>query len=111
MDTETMAKEVLEEGKAVFSRIKTIHGIDGALSALPEVVKAVEAKAAAVCGLSGEEKKELAVEIINALVDIPYLPESLEAKLIGFGVDAAVAALNKIFGKNWLESSTAAAQA
>lgn len=53
--------------------------------------------------LEGKEKRQLAIDIINELVDIPVIPEFIEAKIIGLVVDAIVSALNKIFGKQWIE--------
>jgi len=52
--------------------------------------------------LKGSDKKALAVAILNALIDIPFLPESVEGMLIGWAIDAVVSALNKLVGKNWL---------
>ena len=111
MDIKAMAQEIIEAGKAVFDRIKTIHGVDGAIAALPEVIRAVETKASEVTGMTGAQKKELAVEVINALVDIPFLPEKLEGILIGWAIDAVIAALNKLVGKDWLAVSENAAAA
>lgn len=51
--------------------------------------------------LAGEKKRDLAVAIINKLVDLPFLNESMEATVIGFVIDAIVTAFNRNFGKNW----------
>lgn len=51
--------------------------------------------------LAGTEKRELAVEIINRLIDIPYVPEAMESILIGFTIDAIVGAFNRKFGNSW----------
>jgi hypothetical protein len=39
-------------------------------------------------GISGEEKHEAAVRFLNGLVDLPWVPEPLEAKVIGFAIKA-----------------------
>lgn len=85
-------KEQMWETKGVAPRLKL------AIKIVPDVVKAVEAVSAEIPA-SGEEKKELAIKVINDLIDIPYLPETLEAVIIGFAIDVAVDAFNK--AKGW----------
>jgi hypothetical protein len=102
LDIEILAQKIIDSSKELMSRVKAIHGVEGALAVLPEAVIAVEKKAAELKTLSGAQKKELAVEVINILVDIPWLPEALEGKLIGLGIDLIVSSLNKIAGKEWI---------
>jgi len=52
-------------------------------------------------GLSGEDKKGLAIAILNKIINIPIIRENTEAKIIGFAVDSFVDVLNKIFSKKW----------
>jgi hypothetical protein len=52
-------------------------------------------------GESGSKKKELAVEFINDKVDVPYLPEWAEAKVIALLIDLIVYMLNRTLGKSW----------
>ena len=66
-----------------------------------DVVHRVEELAANI-KLAGADKKALAVKVINLLVDIPYVPESLEEIIFSYAVDAIVAAFNKKLGKGWL---------
>ncbi len=58
-------------------------------------------------GKSGEEKKKAAVKLINEFVNIPVLPEALEAVLIEILIDFAIYLLNQAFGKNWLSKQDA----
>jgi len=80
---------------------KAFKAVSAAVSVITEVVQRVETIGADL-KLAGDKKKELAVEVINALVDIPWVPEALEAQLIEFAIDAIVGAFNKKFGKDWL---------
>ena len=66
-----------------------------------DVVHKVEELAANI-KLAGADKKALAVKVINLLVDIPYVPESLEEIIFSYAVDAIVAAFNRKLGKGWL---------
>ena len=54
-----------------------------------------------------EDKKELAVEIIDQEIDIPYIPDSVESPLVKFVVrlliDQVVETLNRTLGKLWIE--------
>ncbi len=85
-------KEKMWETKGLTPRLRL------AIKIVPDVVKAVEAVTAEIPA-AGDEKKELAIKVINDLIDIPYLPETLEAVIIGFAIDVAVDAFNK--AKDW----------
>ena len=66
-----------------------------------EVVKLVESIASELnteigdLTVEGKTKKEIAVILINKAVDIPFVPESTEAWLIGSVIDIVVGWLNK----------------
>jgi hypothetical protein len=64
-------------------------------------VKKIEDYSKNVQSLTSEEKKSLAVRVINELVDIPWVPESIEAVLFGWLVDFAIHLFNKLSGKAW----------
>ena len=81
---------------------KAFKAVSAAVSVITDVVQRVETLGADL-KLAGAQKKELAVAVIDSLVDIPWVPEALEAQLIEFAVDAIVGAFNKKFGKGWLE--------
>ena len=85
---------------------KTIRGV---LDIVEMVVSAVEEKQLTVKGLTGKDKKDLAVAILNKYIniDIPYVPKRLEDKIEGIVIrlviDLVVNFLNKKFGKKWLK--------
>ena len=80
---------------------KAFKAVSAAVSVITDVVQRVETLGADL-KLAGAQKKDLAVAVINTLVDIPWVPEALEAQLIEFAVDAIVGAFNKKLGKDWL---------
>lgn len=80
---------------------KAFKAVAAAVALISDVVEHVEV-IGVDAALAGAQKKELAVEIINKLIDIPYVPEAAEGVLIDFTVDAIVGAFNKKFGKGWL---------
>ena len=102
VDVKAMADAVIADLKAAFGELKDFKGggVAGAIKNIPDVVHAVE-KLAKDIKLSGDQKKEVVVEIVNRFIDIPLIPESGEAILIGFVVDAVVAAFNK-YGHDWI---------
>lgn len=77
--------------------------INSKVDILQIVLVEVEKVSKEIGSMSGTEKKELAVEIINSLVDIPVMPEWVEAKVIEYVIDVAISLFNKWFGKLWLE--------
>ena len=67
-----------------------------------DVVRLIEDYSANVQLLTGEEKKEVAVKMLNDVVDIPWVPEFVEASLIGWSIDLVIDLLNKYIGQDWL---------
>jgi len=100
MSTEEKAAKIKELAVKLKDRIKTIHGVDGAMAAVPEVVALVEQGADEI---KGSDKEDLAVEIINSLVDIPLVPEAAEGFVIRAAIRSLVSALNKWLGNDWLD--------
>ena len=80
---------------------KAFKAVTAAVSVITDVIERVESLGSSL-KLAGDKKKELAVEVINKLVDIPYVPEAAEAMMIDLAVEAIVGAFNKKFGKDWL---------
>lgn len=68
------------------------------------VVVAVEREAAVIGTLSSADKKALAVDVLNWLIDVPHVPEWIEGKILAIVIDLTVVALNRFFSKNWLSS-------
>jgi hypothetical protein len=48
---------------------------------------------------SGEEKKAFVVNALNTLIDIPFVPEFLEAKLLDAAIDGLVYVFNTYIWK------------
>jgi len=104
--------EVLDSvGKKVQATIDTLKqnkdwsmdSINGKIDMIQLTVTEVEKAALDLGGMTGEEKKKLAVEIINNRIDIPILPENAEALLIGWVIDFFIGVVNKIIGKLWVK--------
>jgi len=68
---------------------------------ISDLVVYIEGVVTKVQGVTGEDKKEAVVQVVNELVDLPKIPEWLEAVVIRAGVDCLVAGLNRKFGKEW----------
>jgi hypothetical protein len=66
------------------------------------VVNTVEKVEQVFAGETGEEKKKRAVAIINAFVDIPHIPEFLEAKIYEVAIELVVFMFNKLVWKKYL---------
>lgn len=100
-------KEIIEEIKGKVSEAKsTVKGVKSAgdaIKLLPTVVKAVEELSKEI-KQSGLNKRNLAVNVINSFIDIPFIPESIECSIIGIAVDAVIATVNKYLGKQWLQA-------
>jgi len=80
---------------------KAFAAVSAAVALITDIITYVE-RIGVDISLAGVEKRDLAVMVINKLVDIPWVPENVEAVLIGFTVDAIVGAFNKKFGHGWL---------
>ena len=80
---------------------KAISGAKSGLVLITHVVSHVEAIGEDL-KLAGAQKKELAVAVLNRLIDLPLLPENMEAVIIGFAIDAIVTGFNVKFGNAWL---------
>jgi len=52
---------------------------------------------------SGPERRKFVIDSVNAIIDLPFVPESVEETALGFIVDGIVTAFNKLFGKNWIK--------
>jgi len=94
---EEKADSIIANSKELLSDIK-----EGGVKYIPIAIKSVEIEAIKD-GFKGDDKKRLAISIINKLINIPVIPEWLEGKIIGFAIDAIITTLNKFFGKDWSE--------
>ena len=80
---------------------KSFKAVSAAVEVISDVVERVE-RVGADLKLAGDKKKELAVEVVNSLIDIPYVPEAAEAVMIELVIDTVVRTLNRRLGKDWL---------
>jgi len=69
-----------------------------------QVVQTIENFASELSDISGEEKRDAAVEILNEILDVPFMPEFVEASLLGWSIDLTVSLFNKIGGNEWLRT-------
>lgn len=88
---------------AVYGEIKKGRGLLAIIKAVFMVAPLIEEIVASGTKLTSEQKKEVAVRIINELVDIPFLWEGAEATLIGLFVDGIIAGFNVLYGKLWIK--------
>lgn len=101
VDINALAEEILADLKELKGEVAEVKSAKEAVTLIPEVVKKVEEVAGNV-KLASTQKKELAVAVLNKLIDIPWIPENVEAVAIGYAIDAVIAAVNKWFGSAWL---------
>ena len=102
-----MLNAVVENLKDSLGEIKSIKKLDlnsvkQVATIIDEAVTEVERVSKEIRAFSSKEKRQLAVDAINQILDIPLIPEFVEGKVIGLVVDVVVGLLNKWFGKNWL---------
>ena len=67
---------------------------------LPDVMEKVEELGTE---LESADKRELAIQVSLRYFNVKYLPDSVEAKLIGLAIDGSISMLNKWFGKDWID--------
>jgi hypothetical protein len=74
-----------------------------------DAVGRAEEIARTVGGIDGATRKEMVVVAVDALVDIPYVPDVGERIIfktfLGPVIDVIVAGLNLFFGHNWYEKT------
>jgi len=81
---------LISEAKLVIKK----HDFFSILTAVTVIVKVVEEAASQFKGLTGKEKQQIAVTVLNRLIDIPFIPESMEQWLFEYVVDLVVGRLN-----------------
>ncbi len=106
---DSVATDLIKNSKLVIKLAKEIKSTGFSFGKLKKVVQQVciivETYTNDVGILSSSAKIELAVEIINIIVDIPYIPEWLERKIFKVVVKKVVNYLNKKFGDEWLKKA------
>lgn len=84
-------------GKFNADAVKEVYTI------IVDVIQTIEEYSNNVQQLSGEDKKAVAVEMLNDIIDIPFIPDFVEGSLIGWSVDLVVDVFNKLGGQTWLD--------
>ena len=90
-------KDMKKEVGDVWDEIKE-KDWTGAFKEIPDVLSQIQELGKAM-KLTGEQKKEVAVHLINEMVNIPILPESIERKIISAVVESVLVALKSKFNK------------
>jgi hypothetical protein len=91
--------------------IKDFKGLREASSSIRDAVESVAAfleKVSAsfgVDGLTGEDKKEIAVDMLHAYIELPFLLKPFARTIFEILVCLVVDYLNKYVGKRWAFSS------
>lgn len=109
-----LAEEIYGKVNDVIAGAKTVNNFSTkstrkVLDIVDLVVSLIEQRSEHVNKLSGNDKKKLAVEVLNKLINIKikYIPRKLmdkiEGIIIGFVIEFAVGWLNKKLGKVWLQ--------
>lgn len=102
MDTNKIAEMLYTELREVVTAISEAKGLAGFGLVIPMVLARVEEARGSVSALTGEEKKDVAVKVLNKFINLPVLPEWAEAKVIGLAVEWFINFFNRSFGQGWL---------
>lgn len=101
--TETLVESIKAEsiklgglGKFDAQDLLEVHTI------LVDIIVHIENYATVIRTVPGEQKREVAIDVINELINIPVLPEFVEASIIGWIIDILVETFNKLGGQEWL---------
>ena len=90
------AVDVVNKLKQLYAEVRGARGVFGLLRIIPLIVSEVETFGKEH-GLSGIDKKSLAIETALLLIPLPrWLPRSLVVMLLDRGIERAVAQLNKL---------------
>jgi len=110
MNQSELVDKIIAEVSGVISKAKTVKKLDKAsigylADVIQETIKQVEVVSSEVKKLSSKQKLQLAIDVLNKIVDIPYVPEFMEERILSIMISVAVEWMNKRFGKNWLQES------
>ena len=97
LDIISEAAKIAASVKVIFGKLKGIHGgIKGVWKAAPVVVEEVESAARAWFGVTGADKKAMAVEAILLVIpDRWWFPDWFARPVIGIAIEQALKALKK----------------
>lgn len=94
-----------EDIKIRLGRIGKFNAIavQEAYAIIIDVIQKIETYSNEVQQLTSEDKKAVAVEMLNDIIDVPWVPEFVESSLISWSIDLVVNVFNKVGGKAWLD--------
>ncbi len=102
MDTNKIAEMIYTDLREAVTAISEARGLAGFGLVIPMVLARVEETRGNVSALTGEEKKDVAVKVLNKFINLPVLPEWAEAKAISWVVEWFILFFNRGFGQRWL---------
>lgn len=104
MNPDSLVSVLIKELKEKVQEIKELNlrSPKQLLTAVVIVVRFIESLAKNE-RIRKEDKKSMALEILNSLIDIPYLPEFLEQSIFSWLIEMCVETLNRTLGKLWIE--------
>jgi len=102
VDTNKVAEMIYNELREVVEAISKAQGLKGFGLVIPMVLARVEEARGNVSALTAEEKKDVAVKVLNKFINLPVLPEWAEAKVISLAIEWFVGFFNRSFGHGWL---------
>jgi len=106
-DVNKLAELMREELHYILAALKTIDKVDWKVigRVMIFLVHRIEllAKEVGEGEFSGQDKKRALVTVVNEVINLPFLPEFVEAHLFSAILDIIVAAYNEAFGHFWIE--------
>ena len=91
--------KAISELKSLYQNLRKAQGIKGLADVLPYAIDKVE-QVSKNLGIKGADKKELALDILFALVKLPwYIPKGLARRVASHAIDATIAAIKKYQSK------------
>lgn len=103
MNIEQVIQELQEKLSELPAKMST-RDIVGTYGIIAAVIACVEEYAIEISSLTGAQKKEIALNMLSARIDIPFVPGFVERPVLSWIIDLIVEVYNAHFSKNWLTS-------
>lgn len=101
-DLQAITAKIYDEMRELSLQVGKARGLAGLGYLIPAVISRVEEVQSVTAALTGDQKKEVAGRVLNLLINLPIIPEWIEAKIFGLAVDWFVEFFNRSFSKTWL---------
>lgn len=100
---EDLVQELYEKVKESWEDVQDEAGwVSKVAKAVLTVVEVVEEFSTSGEGrLSSEDKANLAADVLNKFIDLPYVPEWIETRMFRLAIAAVVNVLNQRLGNDW----------